>query len=222
MYALGVTRDDAAMAEHSVPADCAANGDMPESERARLAAAWAAAHYFVTLGRKEWLFCTGLTAPEIERQVMADRYLFITAWNPPPGETPRADNDAAQARLEARVQALGLSLHPALGCDNRGGMVEELHDLAARLRDCGEPGEQGLCQVAPFIEHRERQILLGLEIIIDMALLHAGGVRDVIERHGLVTTLVEQRLRHLDELCASRNRRRHREIQVLLVNQHNT
>ena len=55
---------------------------------------------------------------------MADRYLFITAWNPPPGETPRADNDAAQARLEARVQALGLSLHPALGCDNRGGMVE--------------------------------------------------------------------------------------------------
>ena len=124
MYALGVTRDDAAMAEHSVPADGAANGDVPESERARLAAAWAAAHYFVTLGRKEWLFCTGLTAPEIERQVMADRYLFITAWNPPPGETPRADNDAAQARLEARVQALGLSLHPALGCDNRGGMVE--------------------------------------------------------------------------------------------------
>ena len=85
MYALGVTRDDAAMAEHSVPADGAANGDVPESERARLAAAWAAAHYFVTLGRKEWLFCTGLTAPEIERQVMADRYLFITAWNPPPG-----------------------------------------------------------------------------------------------------------------------------------------
>ena len=38
MYALGVTRDDAAMAEHSVPADGAANGDMPESERARLAA----------------------------------------------------------------------------------------------------------------------------------------------------------------------------------------
>jgi hypothetical protein len=124
VYALGVTRDDAAMAEHSVPADGTANGDVPESERARLASAWAAAHYFVTLGRREWLFCTGLTAPEIERQLMADRYLFITAWNPPPGETPRADNDAAQARLEARVQALGLTLHPALGCDHRGGMAE--------------------------------------------------------------------------------------------------
>ena len=47
-----------------------------------------------------------------------------TDETPQPGETPRADNDAAQARLEARVQALGLSLHPALGCDNRGGMVE--------------------------------------------------------------------------------------------------
>lgn len=124
MYALGVTRDDAAMAEHSVPADGAAIGDVPESERARLASAWAAAHYFVTLGRRDWLFCTGLTAPEIERQLMADRYLFITAWNPPPGQTLRAHNEAAQARLEARVHALGLTLHPALGCDHRGGMAE--------------------------------------------------------------------------------------------------
>ncbi len=124
MYALDVTRDDAAMAEHSVPADGATKGDVPDAERARLAIAWAAAHYFVTIGRKEWLFCAGLTTPEIERQVMADRYLFITAWNPPPGEASRADNDAAQARLEARVQALGLALHPALGCNSQGGMVE--------------------------------------------------------------------------------------------------
>jgi len=124
VYALGKTRDDAAMDEHSVPAGGAGTGEVPETERARLATAWAAAHYFVTVGRQEWLFCAGLTAPDVERQVMADRYLFITAWNPPPGESPRAANDAAQERLHARLQALGLSFHPALGCNSRGGMVE--------------------------------------------------------------------------------------------------
>ena len=32
------------------------------------------------------------------------------------GETPRPDNDAAQERLHARLHALGLGFHPALGC----------------------------------------------------------------------------------------------------------
>ncbi len=112
------------MGEHSVPVDGTGMGDVPAAERARLATAWAAAHYFVTIGRKEWLFCTGMTTPEIERQVMAERYLFITAWNPPPGDSPRHVNDAAQERLHARLQALGLSFHPALGCNSQGGMVE--------------------------------------------------------------------------------------------------
>jgi hypothetical protein len=121
VYALRFTRDDAAMGDSRDPD---AIDQVPEAERARLATAWAAAHYFVALGRQEWLFRTGLTAADVERQIMATRYLFITAWNPPPGDTSRPLNDAAQERLHARVQALGLSFHPALGCNSQGGMVE--------------------------------------------------------------------------------------------------
>lgn len=124
MYAPGVTRDDAAMADHRASADGTGLGAVPEAERARLAAAWAAAHYFVSVGRQEWLFRTGMTAPDVERQVMASRYLFITAWNPPPGDAPRPVNDAAQERLHARLHMLGLAFHPALGCNSQGGMVE--------------------------------------------------------------------------------------------------
>ncbi len=148
MYALAVTRDDAAMVEHSVPSTGSGPARVAEEERARLARAWAAAHYFVTVGRQEWLFRTGMTAPEVERQIMANRYLFITAWNPPPGETPRPDNDAAQERLHARLHALGLGFHPALGCDNRGGMVEHgcvvldatLEQADALAREFGQGG----------------------------------------------------------------------------------
>lgn len=107
------------MADHRAFAD-----SVPDAERARLATAWAAAHYFVTLGRREWLFCIGQTTPEIERQLMADRYLFITAWNPPPGEASREANDDAHHRLQQQLAALRLPHHPALGCDSRGGMVE--------------------------------------------------------------------------------------------------
>lgn len=98
---------------------------VPEPERARLATAWAAAHYFVTLGRREWLFCAGQQAPEIERQLMADRYLFITAWNPPPGESDREANDDADERLQQRLREQELAFHPALGCNSRGEMVED-------------------------------------------------------------------------------------------------
>lgn len=107
------------MTGHSVPADT-----VPEPERARLATAWAAAHYFVTLGRREWLFCTGQRAPEIERQLMAERYLFITAWNPPPGEAERQANEDADQRLQRRLRQSELAFHPALGCNSRGEMVE--------------------------------------------------------------------------------------------------
>lgn len=131
------------MSGHDAPLDT-----VPEPERARLATAWAAAHYFVTLGRKEWLFCTGQHAPEIERQMMAERYLFITAWNPPPGESARELNDAAHERLQQRLHALALSFHPALGCNSQGGMVEyglfvldaSLEQADALAREFGQGG----------------------------------------------------------------------------------
>lgn len=114
------TRDDAAMNEHGVP----------EAERARLAAAWAAAHYFVAIGRKEWLFSVGQRAADIELQLPAQRYLFVTAWNPPPGEAPRQANLQAGERLHALLSADGYLCHPALGCDGKGGATE--HGWLAR------------------------------------------------------------------------------------------
>lgn len=108
------TRDDAAMNDHGVP----------EAERARLAAAWAAAHYFVTIGRQEWLFHVGQRPVDIERQLPADRYLFITAWNPPPGLASRQANLDADERLRVKLNAEGHAHQAALGCDGKGGATE--------------------------------------------------------------------------------------------------
>lgn len=108
------TGDDGAMAQHSVP----------DAEKVRLAAAWAAAHYFVAIAGRDWLFTIGQPATDIERQLMAERYLFITAWNPPPGLQPREANLAADQRLQTRLVHEGLRHHPALGCDAHGGEVE--------------------------------------------------------------------------------------------------
>ncbi len=97
---------------------------VPEAEKARLALAWKAAHYFVSIGHDEWLYKAGQTAPDVERQLGAGRYLFITAWNPPPGERDRADNRAADERLQSRLHALRLRHYPSLGCNAQGGAIE--------------------------------------------------------------------------------------------------
>ncbi|WP_368565743.1 DUF3293 domain-containing protein [Pseudoxanthomonas sp. UTMC 1351] len=108
------TRDDEAMNDHGVP----------DAEKAQLAAAWAAAHYFVTIGRQEWLFHVGQSATDIERQLSADQYLLVTAWNPPPGEASRQANLDADERLRACLNAEHYVYHPALGCDGKGGATE--------------------------------------------------------------------------------------------------
>jgi hypothetical protein len=107
-------RDEETMNDHGVPA----------TERSRLAAVWAAAHYFVTLGRQEWLFHVGQPAADIERQLPAEHYLLITAWNPPPGEASRQANLDADERLRGRLNAEHYVHHPALGCDGKGGATE--------------------------------------------------------------------------------------------------
>jgi hypothetical protein len=97
---------------------------VPDTEKVRLAAAWASAHYFVSIARRDWLFTIGQDAEDIERELMAERYLFITAWNPPPGLQARQHNLAADERLQLRLREAALEHHPALGCDARGGAVE--------------------------------------------------------------------------------------------------
>lgn len=91
---------------------------------ASLATDYAAAHYFVTIGHQEWLFGVGQYAQDVERQLSAERYLFITAWNPAPNAATPAQNTAADGRLQARIRERGFRHHSALGSNARGGAVE--------------------------------------------------------------------------------------------------
>ena len=91
---------------------------------AELARAYAAAHYFVTIGHREWLFGVGQSAQDIERQLGAGSYLFITAWNPPLQSTSTAENMAADQQLQLRLRESGFSHHSSLGSNAQGGAVE--------------------------------------------------------------------------------------------------
>lgn len=93
-------------------------------ETARLAAEYAGAHYFVSIGHREWLFGVGQCAADIERELGGSRYLFITAWNPASDTTPVEANLAADERLQARLKASGCEYHSALGSNAQGGAVE--------------------------------------------------------------------------------------------------
>ena len=104
--------------------DALMNGGDDETQRTELATAYALAHYFVTIGHREWLFGVGQTAEDIERELDARHYLFITAWNPPSRPATTAENLAADERLQARLKAAGFQHHSALGCNARGGAVE--------------------------------------------------------------------------------------------------
>jgi uncharacterized protein DUF3293 len=106
--------DDHAMDGHEI---------QPE-DAATLASAYAAAHYFVTIGRREWLFGVGQHAEDIERELGAESYLFITAWNPPAAARTMAENVAADEHLQVRIRDSGLPHCSALGSDAQGGAVE--------------------------------------------------------------------------------------------------
>jgi hypothetical protein len=99
-------------------------GEDRESQMAALATAYALAHYFVTIGHREWLFGVGQHAPDIERELGAGQYLFITAWNPPSSANTTTENLAADERLQARLKEAGFRHHSALGCNAQGGAVE--------------------------------------------------------------------------------------------------
>lgn len=95
-----------------------------DAQAACLAVDYAAAHYFVTIGHKEWLFRVGLHAEDIERQLEGATYLFITAWNPPPEAATSTENRQADELLQALIRDSGLPHYRALGSDAQGGAVE--------------------------------------------------------------------------------------------------
>ena len=105
---------------------------------AELAAAYACAHYFVTIGHREWLFRVGQSSGDIERQLGAASYSFITAWNPAPNAVSVTENMAADLRLQARLKQTGHVHHSALGTNAQGGAVEYgwlVLDMAADASD---------------------------------------------------------------------------------------
>ena len=105
--------------------DAAMDGtDATVTQTAQLAHAYAVAHYFVTIGRREWLFCVGQHAEEIEPQLEGQTYLFITAWNPAPEAATAAENLQADERLEALIRDSGLPHYRSLGSNAQGGAVE--------------------------------------------------------------------------------------------------
>jgi|LNAP01.1.fsa_nt_gb hypothetical protein len=118
---------------------------VPLGELARL---YAAAHYFVVVGRQEWLFQVGQSAEDVERQLEAGSYQFVTAWNPHSNAAGERRNLEAGDALEARLLESGLAFHRALGCDAQGSAVEHgwlVLDIApehadALARDFGQAG----------------------------------------------------------------------------------
>lgn len=95
--------------------------ELPIGQLARL---YAAAHYFVVVGRQEWLFQVGQSAEDVERQLGAARYQFLTAWNPHSHPAGEHRNLEAGDALEQHLLQAGLTIHRALGCNAQGGAVE--------------------------------------------------------------------------------------------------
>lgn len=87
---------------------------------AELANAYAVAHYAVRLDGDVLPLRVGEPATDLEAYWPAQRYAFITAWNPasqPPSDTT---NQAADADLVARIDALGAARQAAWAEDGRG------------------------------------------------------------------------------------------------------
>ncbi|KAF1710628.1 hypothetical protein CSC70_08215 [Pseudoxanthomonas kalamensis DSM 18571] len=114
----------------------------------QLARAYALAHYFVAIGRREWLFQVGMPADDIERLLPGASYTFITAWNPHSDAATPGENRLAGERLSQRLSSAGYNACTALGCNAQGGAVEygqlvsdlPLHQAEALARDFGQAG----------------------------------------------------------------------------------
>lgn len=74
-----------------------------------LSSAYACARYVVKLDGDTLPLQVGLQATDLEAYWPAERYLFITAWNP--ASEPRSDtaNAAADVVLDTRLKAIGVA-----------------------------------------------------------------------------------------------------------------
>ncbi len=93
-------------------------------DAAELAAAYAAARYAVALDGDAIALHVGQPATDLEAYWPLARYGFVTAWNPASVPQSDAANEAANAQLVARLDALSLPRQPANAYDAGGGWCE--------------------------------------------------------------------------------------------------
>lgn len=113
-----------------------------------LAIAYAAAGYAVEHEGREHPLRVGQHAASLEAARPAARYAFITAWNPASDPRPDDANEAADARLVTRLEALGIERSPARAQSPDGRWHEPgwlLYDagqdrLLALAREFGQAG----------------------------------------------------------------------------------
>lgn len=116
--------------------------DVDGIEAARLAQAWASARYVVhagvetlpltvdgadvslAIGSTLVPFAVGKTAPAVERRWPAQRYLFISAWNPAAMPVTAPQNQLADTRLQQHLRQRDLAMQAASACDGNGGHHE--------------------------------------------------------------------------------------------------
>ena len=91
---------------------------------AELAATYAAADYCVLLDGETLPLRVGHAAPDLEAYWPAQRYLFLTAWNPASKPHSETANETADALLVARLDETGASRHPAWAEDPDGDWRE--------------------------------------------------------------------------------------------------
>ena len=111
-------------------------------DAAGLAAAYAMAEYAVLLDGDALRLSVGQHADDLEAYWPAQRYGFITAWNPRSAPQSDAANETANAALTARLDAIGAARQPAHAFDKDGQWREagwlvanvepDLLDLLAR------------------------------------------------------------------------------------------
>ena len=89
-------------------------------DAAGLAAAFAQAEYAVVLDGDAIRLNVGRRADDLEAYWPAQRYGFITAWNPRSAPQSDAANETANAALVARLDAIGAARQPAHAFDKEG------------------------------------------------------------------------------------------------------
>lgn len=113
-----------------------------------LAAIYADAEYAVVLDSDALQLRVGTEATDLQAYWPAQRYAFITAWNPASVPHSDAANEAANAALVARLDAAGVARQPAHAYDREGEWREagwlvadlDVRTLDQLARDFGQAG----------------------------------------------------------------------------------